>query len=141
MRPSAPVKTCHVLYVEDSRQDQQILREAINFAGVPVELVTAPNAEAALQILSATSTPFHMLLVDWNLPAVTGLNFLGQLRSAHPSLPIVILTGEPRTVDQRAAASLNVRAVLHKPILLEDWEQLACRLYTDCNQVASKAIA
>ena len=47
---SSPV--CRVLYIEDAKEDQQILKEAISFADLPIELVTAATAPAALKLLS-----------------------------------------------------------------------------------------
>ena len=132
--------TCRLLYVEDAHEDQQILREAIRFADVPVDLITANTAPSALQLLSPGSD-FHVLVLDWNLPAVTGVEFLTELRAAQPSLPVVILTGEPRTVDERAAATLGASTILKKPLVLEEWESLAARLYQHCSDTFKKATA
>jgi len=132
--------TCRVLYVEDAHEDQQILREAIDFASVPVELVTANNAKSALGLLSDGST-FHVLLLDWNLPIVTGVEFLTALRTAQPTVPVIILTGEPRMVDVNAARTLGASTILKKPLVLEEWEQLASRLYEHCGEAFTKATA
>ena len=130
--------TCRVLYVEDTREDQQILREAILFADVPVELVTANTAEAALEMLSGTPD-FHVLVLDWNLPAITGVEFLTALRVKLPTVPVTILTGEPRMVDAPTAARLGAATIVRKPLLLEEWEQLAMRLYDECSVSAQAA--
>jgi len=132
--------TCRVLYVEDTREDQQILREAIDFADVPVELITANTAQSALKLLS-NGDHFHILLLDWNLPAVTGLEFLTNLRAAQPTVPVIILTGEPRLVDTPTAKTLGARTILKKPLILEEWEQLASQLYEHCDEQVSKATA
>ena len=128
---AAQLPTCRVLYVEDSREDQQILREAISFADVPVELAFASTAELALKLLDGTSS-FHVILLDWNLPVVTGTEFLKAIRTSRPELPVIILTGEPRTVDTVAAAKLGATTIVRKPILLEEWEQFASDLYERC---------
>ena len=133
-------RPCRVLYVEDANEDQQILREAISFADVPVELVTTGTASAALQLLSDGSR-FNVLLLDWNLPAVTGLDFLSEVRAAQPTVPIIILTGEPRLVDAPAAASLGASTILKKPLILDEWEQLANRRYEHCDNALANASA
>lgn len=131
---------CRVLYVEDAREDQQILREAIGFASVPVELITANTAQSALGLLS-NGTRFHVLVLDWNLPAVTGVEFLTALRTAQPTVPVIILTGEPRTVDVKAATALGASTILKKPLVLEEWEALAFRVYEHCGEALTKATA
>lgn len=56
---------CRVLYIEDTPEDQQILREATKFADVPVELLTATTAEDRLSLLS-DGAPIDVLLLDSN---------------------------------------------------------------------------
>jgi DNA-binding response OmpR family regulator len=137
---SQSLPVCRVLYIEDTQEDQQILREAINFADVPVELVTAATAASALKLLS-TGALFHVLVLDWNLPAVTGVEFLACVRAVRPTVPILILTGEPRLVDAAAAANFGATTILKKPLVLEEWEQLACQLYKHCDDHSVKAAA
>lgn len=126
--------------MEDTHEDQQILREAIGFASVPVELVTANNAHSALGMVSDGSS-FDVLVLDWNLPAVTGVEFLIALRAAQPRVPVIVLTGEPRTVDVQAATALGASTILKKPLVLEEWEVLAAKLYEHCGEAFSKATA
>jgi CheY-like chemotaxis protein len=139
MMSANQLPSCRVLYVDDTREDQQILREAISFAVVPVELVTASTAKSALELLRDGS-PFHVLLLDWNLPVVTGAEFLTTLRDTHPLLPVIILTGEPRTVDALIAAKLRA-TIVKKPLFLEDWEKLAADLYQHCEVAHATASA
>ena len=122
---------CRVLYVEDAPEDQRLLAEAISFAGVEVHLSTASTADAALTVL-AESTDLDVLLLDWNLPAVTGVEFLSAARLKQPRLPVVILTGEPGLVDVPRAAQLGAETILRKPLTLDAWEGLAVRLYEFC---------
>ena len=126
---------CRVLYVEDTPEDQRLLGEAIISAGVAVELVTAASAQVALELLGC-GVRFDVLLLDWNLPVVTGLEFLVAARVRQPDIPALVLTGEPGTVDLAGAAGLGAPTVLRKPLMLDDWEQLAVRLYTFCHHEA-----
>ena len=139
MNPTS-LPNCRVLYVDDTKEDQQILQEAVHFAGVPVELVTAPTATTAVTLLSGGAR-FHVLVMDWNLPAVSGIEFLARVRAVQPTIPILILTGEPRLVDTAAAASLGATTILKKPLILDEWERLAHQLYTHCNEQSKKAVA
>lgn len=126
--------TCRLLYVEDTPEDQRMLNEAADLAQVPMCIVPASNAEEAIRLLSR-SDPFHAVLLDWNLPAVTGPEFLARLRVVTPQLPVIVITGEPGTVDRAAASALGADNVVGKPLTLENWEQLALQLYGFCEGV------
>ena len=122
---------CRVLYVEDTPEDQRLLGEAVSLSGVEVHITSVATAAVALQAI-AERHEFDVLLLDWNLPAVTGLEFLASVRSRQPDLPVLILTGEPGTVDLPNAARFGADTVIRKPYTLEDWESLAVRLYGFC---------
>jgi DNA-binding NtrC family response regulator len=124
-------KTCRVLYLDDTPEDQRMLMEAVGLAGVSVDVHAAPTAECALEWL-ATAAEFDVLLLDWNLPAVTAGEFLTSTRKLRPRLPVLVVTGEPRTVDQAVAARFGATNIVAKPLDLDEWEELARSLLTFC---------
>jgi DNA-binding response OmpR family regulator len=131
---------CRLLYVEDTPEDQRMLNEAADLAGVSFCIVGASTADQAIKILLREEA-FHVLLVDWNLPAVTGTEFLMKVRAVAPTLPVLVISGEPATVDRAATEKFGVEKIVRKPLALEDWERLAEQLYGFCEgvQAASNA--
>ena len=126
--------SCRLLYVEDTPEDQRILNEAADLADVPICIVSVSSAEEAIRKL-LHDEPYHVLLLDWNLPAVTGTEFLTRVRTVAPKLPVLVITGEPRTVDRAATTRLGVHKIVRKPLGLDDWEELAKQLYGFCEGV------
>lgn len=122
-----------MLYVDDAPLDQRILREAIRLARVPIELISADTAESANELL-AKETGFRAVLLDWNLPTSVARDFLKTLKTSQPKLPVIVVTGELRTVDCNDAFQLGVDLVLEKPVKLRDWEHFAAQLYAHCEQ-------
>lgn len=136
---SAPMPTqseavCRVLYIDDTIEDLRMLQQAVALAGVPVEVIQASSANQALEHLSSSGN-FQVLVLDWNLPAVTGLEFLTIVRSTVPRLPVLILTGSPATVDLPGAMGLGAESVIAKPLTLDHWERLAHLLHGFCEDV------
>lgn len=127
-------KSSRVLYVEDTPEDQRILTEAVRMARVPVEITPATSAGAALDLLSG-GTHFDALVLDWNLPATTGIEFLTAVRSTHAKMPVLILTGEPATVDLPGAMRLGAETVIAKPLTLDHWVRLARLIHGFCEDV------
>ena len=133
MSPSAN-NFCRVLYVEDTPEDQRMLGEAVDIARVPLAIAPASSAEAALTMLGS-GDHFNALVLDWNLPAVTGIEFLTRVRSTHPRIPVLILTGEPATVDLPGAMRLGAETVVAKPLTLDHWVRLARLVHGFCEDV------
>jgi CheY-like chemotaxis protein len=83
-----------VLIVEDSRSDALLLREALAEEGWDrsgTEVVgTLRDAREALSM-----APFDAILLDLTLPDATGLESVSVLAAAAPSVPIVVVTGQP----------------------------------------------
>ena len=79
-----------VSIVEDEPGLRRELERLINGADGFRCLATYPHAEAALRELPA-NVP-DLVLMDINLPGMSGIDCLGKLKSALPKLPVVMLT-------------------------------------------------
>ena len=79
----------------------------------------ARSAEAALEEL--VKGKFEAVLLDWDLPGISGLELLKALR-AHPrtkSTPVFIISGRTRTEDQVRALEAGADDYLTKPFEVE----------------------
>ncbi|RME42790.1 MAG: PAS domain-containing sensor histidine kinase, partial [Caldilineae bacterium] len=113
------IEDLRVLIVDDNATNRQILRETLRTFGCRSD--EAENAIAGLHKLTRaaeTGTPFELALLDMQMPDVSGLELLRDIRH-HPrlqSLPVIILT----SVDNLRALSnqqdLHWSAYLTKPI-------------------------
>ena len=105
-----------VLVVDDDASIRDLLRIHLGNAGYRVLL--AEDAIVAGHML--LKEPPDLLLLDLDMPYMTGLEFLQVLRSDKtlPTFPIVFLTANPEARD--LAATLGAAGYLAKPILLND---------------------
>ena len=90
------------LVVDDSRAVRMILARTLRDLGYEVR--EAANGREALEVLEAEK-PVRLMLVDWNMPEVNGLEVLKRLRQnpEFSSLVVVMVTTETE-LDQMAAA-------------------------------------
>ena len=68
------------------------------------------------------SEPFDLLLTDYEMPDLTGLQLVAQLRKTS-SIPVVLMSGRPFLVDSLYAQQLGIAQILPKPFSLAELAQ------------------
>jgi DNA-binding NarL/FixJ family response regulator len=86
-----------ILIVDDHELFRKGLRHLLNGFETELEIVEAQDCARAIGL---AGEPFHLVLLDLNMPGMTGLDALQAMRPAFESSPIVVLSGEddPRQV-------------------------------------------
>jgi DNA-binding NtrC family response regulator len=101
-----------ILAVDDDPDILTALRRALAPLGVPVILTEDPTE--VLAILG--EQPIALLISDIDMPQMTGLELMAQVRLAHPNVVRMLLTG--RTSFESAMTAINqgeVHRYLNKP--------------------------
>jgi PAS domain S-box-containing protein len=109
-RPGA----CRVLYVEDNASNLRLIEEVLADDGV--EIIPAASGRVALDI--APSARADVVLLDMNLPDMTGDQILHGLRACPQTAatPVIVLTADATSATRRRMLGLGVSAHLTKPI-------------------------
>ena len=106
-----------VLLVDDDPDVLMTLRASLEWAGLRV--VQAGSGEEALSILASRSAEqFDVLVTDYAMPSLNGVDLALRGRLLQPGLPVVIITGFAEIRPQGEALPETVR-VLHKPFQRE----------------------
>ncbi|MDH5672934.1 MAG: response regulator [Myxococcales bacterium] len=90
-----------VLVVDDDPMLQKIYRRTLVRGGYAVEL--AADAGRAKELLGA-GPRFDLVIADLGLPDVPGWALVEWLREHHPSLPVIVASGEPADPHQATSA-------------------------------------
>ena len=103
-----------VLVVEDSSLVQSIVRAALRRYSVDVEC--ASNGVEALAAIARDGEP-DLMLLDINMPRMSGLELLGELRASGTlsRLPVIIVSTEGSEADVQRGLDAGARAYLKKP--------------------------
>lgn len=112
----------HILLVEDSLIDADLIAEAFEDAQFPHSLTSVQDGEAALQVLSQVAFPPHLVIMDLNLPKLSGVEVLKAMRS-DPSLrtvPVIMLTNSQSQDDVLQCYANFCNAYIRKPIGFTD---------------------
>ncbi|KAB0678439.1 response regulator [Aureimonas leprariae] len=104
-----------VLIVDDQRTSRMLIRDALDQLGIQ-NIVTAEDGEQALKQMMAS--PCHIVISDFNMPKLDGLQLLQAIRSYPPTkkVPFIILSGRGNKELVQKAAQLGVNNFLVKPI-------------------------
>lgn len=105
------------LIIDDSRVARVMIAGALNAL---YDVTQAESAEAALDAL-VDADPFELVVVDWNMPGMTGVEFVRQVRmsGAYPDLKILMITTEVEAQGVLMALDAGVDEYLMKPFSRE----------------------
>jgi CheY-like chemotaxis protein len=117
-------KTIRLLIVEDNIADIVLMCEALQeFCASPVEIITAADGGEAFTLLSEGAV-FDVVILDLNLPKVSGHAFLERYKPSYP--PIAVFTSSWNDDEAKRALALGAREVVHKPTSYEEYVQAVC---------------
>jgi two-component system, chemotaxis family, chemotaxis protein CheY len=104
-----------VMIVDDQRTSRMLIRDALDQLGIQ-QIVIAEDGEQALRTMM--SSPCHIVISDFNMPKLDGLQLLQAIRSYPPTkkVPFIILSGRGNKELVQKAAALGVNNFLVKPI-------------------------
>ena len=105
-----------VLVVDDSRIMRNIVKNTFLELNIPCQFLEAGNGREALQMLEIQ--PVHLVLLDWNMPELLGIDFLKQVRAMdrYKDLPIIMVTSESAKYNVIEALKSGATDYIIKPI-------------------------
>jgi DNA-binding NtrC family response regulator len=110
-----------LLLIDDDTRLLSYLRKALEDKGHQVH--SLDEAEPALDLLQDGA--FDLVLVDYSLPGMTGIEFLAALRERGSSVPVIVMTGYNTPDTAIRARQLGARDYVVKP---PDFKQLVHEL-------------
>lgn len=107
------------LVVDDSRAVRMILSRTLRELGY--EIGEAADGKEALEVLSREPDCYGLVLVDWNMPVMNGLELLEELRRRpqYASLPIIMVTTETDLGHMARALEAGANEYVMKPFSKE----------------------
>ncbi len=121
----------NILLVEDNPGDVLLMRSALKKARVVNEMVSAADAEEALDVLYRRNgyedeKPIDIALFDINLPGMSGIELLHTVKS-DPKLkhvPVIMLTSSDAPDDIRNSYEEHANCYVTKPVDVSDLMEL-----------------
>lgn len=103
-----------VLIVDDQEDARDMLRDMLMNIGI-TQVFESKDGRQALEFVDAAFDFVDVIICDWNMPALTGVELLRQIRSADPNLPFLMVTGRNDRESVLEAKKSGVTAYIRKP--------------------------
>lgn len=103
-----------ILVVEDQPEAQALLRNMLMELGV-TQIFQAADGREALSFIDSAFDMIDMVICDWNMPNMSGVELLRQLRTVDPDIPFLMVTGRGDMESVVEAKSSGVTGYIRKP--------------------------
>jgi len=129
-----------MLVVDDEEEVCRNVLHTMRETGVIVEYVT--GGEAALQMIGEArqaGEPYDLILLDWKMPGLDGLETARLIRDSYPEkIPILLLTAYDWSEIEQEAMEIGVDHFMPKPFFMSTFKEAICRV-ADAPQKAEQA--
>jgi CheY-like chemotaxis protein len=112
---SDPPKT--LLVVDDDHEVRKLAAEILRQEGYNV--LQAESAAEALRVAASTAA-IHLLITDFAMPEIDGLELTQRFRAVHPKTPVLMVSGSLPLLRDRTDEELHRVELLAKPFAFSE---------------------
>ena len=110
----------NILLVDDQRDILRLLHSALDtLNNKELDIIEAPSGEEAL--LEVGRHSIDLLVADYRLPGMTGIELLHKVRIRHPDVKVVWITGMSDRKAREEMLNAGAAAIFDKPVPLADF--------------------
>jgi two-component system, NtrC family, response regulator AtoC len=114
-----------ILVVDDELHVRKALQTLLQKEGYTVD--EADNAMTARKMLEMAPAMYELILLDLNMPGMSGIEFLQATHKQSPDIPIVIITAFSTAETTMKAMSLGAYDYIAKPFNIQDIKQIVAK--------------
>ncbi|NZA27880.1 chemotaxis response regulator CheY [Luteimonas sp. SJ-92] len=121
-------KNMRIMIVDDFSTMRRIIRNLLADLGF-TNTAEAEDGHSALAALR--QAPFDFVVTDWNMPGMTGIDLLREIRAdaALRALPVLMVTAEAKREQIIEAAQCGVNGYIIKPFTAQTLEEKLSKIF------------
>ncbi len=98
--------------------DEELLTESYGeiLEGLGYQVVTKTSSNEALETFRVHPARFDLVLTDYTMPDMTGVQLAEALLKVRPGIPIILYSGFTEDITPQKAKSKGIRKMLSKPL-------------------------
>ncbi len=107
-----------ILFVDDEESLCYLGRELLSLLGY--EVVTRKSGVEALNAFQARPDKFDLVITDFTMPKMTGLDLAEQLIAVRADIPVILCSGDIPSITPEKVEDLGIRELIAKPMVIND---------------------
>lgn len=123
---SKTTKPSRILVIDDHTELLDTIARMLNHLGH--ECVSCPDPIKALDVIDREQGNIHLIVTDYAMPELSGLEIIDYCAERFPQLPVVLITGHSRKISRISQSGKPVKNILHKPISIAALDDMLNRL-------------
>lgn len=117
-----------ILVVDDQESMREMLSELLQMMGYETRAVE--GGEQALQSLQEAAT--DLVITDLNMPGMDGMELMKRIKTLHPGLPVIIITGYGTFNTERQVLSSGADGYIPKPCTINRVQETVNQALAGC---------
>jgi chemotaxis family two-component system response regulator Rcp1 len=117
------LKSVDVLLIEDNPGDAALIRQVLAESGMNVKVHLATDGQQALQMLKEPDFEPSLIVLDLNIPKISGLSLLQRWFF---TTPVVVFSSTTNEHEKQRALALGARDFVSKPSDLGQFTESVC---------------
>lgn len=105
-----------ILIIEDTDTSIKFFAAALKKS--EANMLWAKTGEEAIQVINEKHQSIDIVLLDLNLPGISGFDVLKHIRDISPTLPVIVQTAYLFSGERNTSASMGANEFISKPIQL-----------------------
>ncbi len=106
-----------LLLVDDELENLRCLGEILD--GFGYKVIAKPDAQSALSVVR-NGTDVDLVITDYRMPGMDGMEFLFLLKNIRPYVPVIILTAYGAVETYLKSLSLGAFEYVNKPVTAKE---------------------
>jgi len=122
----------NVLFIEDDAIETMKLNRTVSKLQLKHKITEAKNGEEGLEFLKSNEVLPDIILLDLNMPKMSGIEFLEILKADDvlKYLPTIVLTTSENRADLLECYRIGIAGYVIKPLKYEDYEKKLESVFT-----------
>lgn len=125
-----------ILIVDDQRDVARVLRASLELLNRGYFIVDVPSAEEAM--LEIRSKPFDIIVTDYELPGMTGSEFIKRVRKRTPGIQAFVITAHPPAKIRDSLGDVKIGGIFEKPLDTQAFTNAIVRALHGEEEIAEK---
>ena len=120
--PAGEGRGQHIIYIDDDESLAFLFKRMLERCGYRVSIYQ--EQREALNALCSGGIQADLVVTDFNMPGMSGLDVAQAIRTALPEMPVIMVSGYITAELRTKAAASGVRKLFSKPVDVEEFRDL-----------------